>query len=279
MTHGAKRTREHAIPSWLEAHLAGDDEAVFTATVESGEHGGVLRRWSSRQLNLVTKRVCASCNNGWMSRLETDAQPLLMTMLRGHRRTFYRGGQETLAGWAIKTALALGMLHPDRYEPITAQHYRRIAQANGRPGDACQVFLGAYRGTVVVNHQLRRLAINAEEDDMASAFLSTFVVGPVLFQVFFHDYREPVTIDRASGTLEWVSQIWPCEEPATWPPKRLADADVLGQLKEGLSPMVEGRYAWDHSGSGASRPSARAAAARPPSSVTTWRSSRRASAR
>ncbi|HZV75727.1 MAG TPA: hypothetical protein VFF79_18610 [Conexibacter sp.] len=100
-----------------------------------------------------------------MSRLETAAQPLLTTMLRGHRRTFYRGGQETLAGWTIKTALALGMLHLDRYEPITAQHYRRMAQANGRPDEACQVFLGAYGGTTVVNHQIRRLAINADEDD------------------------------------------------------------------------------------------------------------------
>ena len=219
MTHGAKRTREHAIPSWLEAHLAGDDEAVFTATVESGEHGGVLRRWSSRQLNLVTKRVCASCNNGWMSRLETDAQPLLMTMLRGHRRTFHRGGQAVLAGWAIKTALALGMLHLDAYEPITAAHCRRSARGRGQPTEFCQVFLGAYGGKTAVSHQIRRLTLNVGEPNECAAFLSTFVVGPALFQAFFHDYPEPVTLERASGTLEWVSQLWPYVGPAAWPPK------------------------------------------------------------
>jgi len=178
-----------------------------------------------------------------MSRLETSVQPLLTTMLRGHRRTFHRGGQETLAGWAVKTALALGQLHLDSYEQITGTHYRCAAtRAGGQPSESCQVFLGAYRGRSVVNHQLRRLTLNAEQDDEASAFLSTFIVGPALFQVFFHDYPEPVTLERASGTLEWVSQIWPYVEPASWPPKRLTDEESLYQLKEGLSPMVERTY-------------------------------------
>lgn len=104
------------------------------------------------------------------------------------------------------------------------------------------MFLGAYRGHTAVHHQLRRLTLNGDEDDEAPAFLSTFVVGPALFQVFFHDYPEPVTIERASGTLEWVSQIWPYGEPVSWPPKRLTDEDSLYQLKEGLSPMVERMY-------------------------------------
>lgn len=46
-----------------------------------------------------------------MSSLETAAEPFLAPMLRGHQRTYYEGGQRALAGWAIKTSLALSLLH------------------------------------------------------------------------------------------------------------------------------------------------------------------------
>jgi hypothetical protein len=47
-TQSTKRTREHVFPKWLEPFLSGGDDRTFTSTVESGEHGGVLRRWRSR---------------------------------------------------------------------------------------------------------------------------------------------------------------------------------------------------------------------------------------
>lgn len=236
----SKRTREHVFPAWLDDFLPGvGNNRTFHSTVESGEDGRVLRSWSSSTMDLVAKRVCASCNGGWMSRLETAAQPYLASMLSGHRRTYHEGGQSTLAGWAIKTALALDLANRDAYPPITTDHYRALAVSEGVPGDGVQVFMGAFRLRNRMNHQLRRLVLNGGEPDEASAFLATFHVGFVLFQVFFHDYPEPVTITRASGSLEWVPEIWPYSGPVAWPPKRITDDDALGQLKEGLSPMVE----------------------------------------
>lgn len=234
------RTREHAFPRWLDEFIPGiQDDKTFTATVNSGETGEVLRSWKSQKLNFRAKRVCGDCNNGWMSRLETAAKPALASILNGHRREYFRGGQNVMAGWAIKTALALELVNRDDYPPIPPQHFRDITETEGKPGGRTQVFFGAFKYRNRLGHQVRRLMLNEGEDDESSAYLSTFHVGCVLFQVFFHDHPEHIELERASGTDQWVTQIWPYQGPAKWPAKRVADEDALLQLKEGMSPMRE----------------------------------------
>ena len=52
------------------------------------------------------KIVCAECNNGWMSRLEMAAAPLITPMLTGERRvTLNVDDHTTVALWVMKTAM------------------------------------------------------------------------------------------------------------------------------------------------------------------------------
>ena len=236
----AKRTREHVFPAWLDPYLPGrGGDRTFHVTVHSGEHGGVLRQWSSPELSLIARQVCSDCNGGWMSELETAAKPYLESILHGHRRTFYENGQRTISGWAIKTALALDLANRDAHDPISSAHYRAITAKKGMPHDRAQVYIGVYDGNVTLNHQLRRLTLNEGRPNETDAFLSTFIVGHVLFQVFLHDYPEPIVLSRASGTLDYLRQIWPVEGEVTWGAMRIVRDDVLQQLKDGLSPLIE----------------------------------------
>src|SRR5438477_2513080 len=58
-------------------------------------------------LGLLTRAVCRTCNNGWMSGLESLVQPILQPMMRGKPRTLSAEDQLILARWLMKTAMMM----------------------------------------------------------------------------------------------------------------------------------------------------------------------------
>lgn len=59
--------------------------------------------------NVREGRICARCNNGWMSGLEQSCQGILLDMIRGRRQPGQLSETECLlvARWAAKTAYVL----------------------------------------------------------------------------------------------------------------------------------------------------------------------------
>ena len=53
------------------------------------------------------KDVCETCNNGWMSKLEEDAKPIILDLIRNQRDLSNLNVEERgiLAAWAGKTAV------------------------------------------------------------------------------------------------------------------------------------------------------------------------------
>jgi hypothetical protein len=53
------------------------------------------------------KRICETCNNGWMSRLEDLVKPTMIALMKGDRNLASLGESEkrTLARWVAKTAI------------------------------------------------------------------------------------------------------------------------------------------------------------------------------
>src|SRR5579864_3557575 len=78
------RTREHVFPRWLlrERNLADVQISPTHWRVEDRTAASVRRHTLN---NLVTSRVCGSCNNGWMSELEIAAQPILLPLMSDDR--------------------------------------------------------------------------------------------------------------------------------------------------------------------------------------------------
>jgi hypothetical protein len=95
------------------------------APANSGEH--LFPAWVLRQVNLknhgfknviegkpveyIVGRdikmscVCSSCNNGWMSGLETTAKKFMADMIDGKNHHLTKQEQQTLTEWCIKTAM------------------------------------------------------------------------------------------------------------------------------------------------------------------------------
>jgi hypothetical protein len=105
-------TREHVLPNWLEAMFPGIDEREF-ATTWTDNSAPRHQFMTQHPLRVVTKEVCARCNNGWMSQLEESFKPTMLLFM-GAGDEEYSPNWFTIARWAIKTAmvrLTLDTLH------------------------------------------------------------------------------------------------------------------------------------------------------------------------
>lgn len=101
------RTREHIIPQWLLDHLGIRDEAISPWHANLDGSTESLRK--HKLADLKEGRVCSRCNNGWMSRLENEAQPILIDLISSQRFTkdLTRSERNIIAHWAMKTAFVL----------------------------------------------------------------------------------------------------------------------------------------------------------------------------
>jgi hypothetical protein len=99
-----KWSEEHAIPQWLL------DQMEITAQDQTFHSGGQVtkqRIFATRRL--VEGRVCALCNNGWMSELENAAKPVLIPLIEQKRAIWELTADEAIviAKWAVKSAYVL----------------------------------------------------------------------------------------------------------------------------------------------------------------------------
>ena len=76
--NGHPLIKEDAWPQWLVT-LVGRDR--ISCTVWQGD--SIQRRFPTKGIVQRVVCVCAACNNGWMSQLESTAKPILAPLVDG----------------------------------------------------------------------------------------------------------------------------------------------------------------------------------------------------
>lgn len=71
-----------------------------------------------------------------MSRLEGSAKRHLLPLIKGHESALLPPAQQTVATWAVKTALVAG----SKFDALPTAFYREFYEA-GRPADKTRVWL------------------------------------------------------------------------------------------------------------------------------------------
>src|SRR5258708_6458444 len=82
-----KRAKEHVFPQWIQKEFDWDD-LYLTPTHFSGT-GEVISSRAHDLGSFVEGHVCASCNNGWMSRLECAVRPILVDLITAKREAYF----------------------------------------------------------------------------------------------------------------------------------------------------------------------------------------------
>lgn len=123
---GQPLTREHVWPQWIISTIR---EHVGPGPIRVARLSDAP--YEVPELDVAVRAVCAACNNGWMSSLETAVRPALEPMILGRFPVHLTPTtQALLARWAFKTALMVDLYKPPSARDYSAREYHMLRDRN-----------------------------------------------------------------------------------------------------------------------------------------------------
>ncbi len=104
-------SKEHVFPRWLQKALGVENQIIEPIRYLSDFTTVGSKRPPHPLSSLTVGNVCQICNNGWMSRLEASAPPVL---LPGRNGRITSEDAEVFSRWMTKTAVAINVSMPYR---------------------------------------------------------------------------------------------------------------------------------------------------------------------
>jgi hypothetical protein len=249
---GSPTTNEHLWPDWARRRSGYAEPLDHRQHARQDGRAPIDREWKTPPLRTTVKAVCAECNNGWMSRLEGSAKPMLLSMLEGRGRALHRDGQRTLAAWGLKTAMMVEHTLSAEKQVVPEEEHAHLLE-HGEPSDRVVIWMATYIGTMPGSCRLFGLDADVTQGpdrgrrDMWGV---TVTFGPVVFQVF--GTTVPLLLEGLAINHPGVQQIWPYQRSFTWTPRagfadedlaQFADALLVELQKAGGSPSETPRWA------------------------------------
>jgi hypothetical protein len=233
---GGPLTGEHLLPAWLQHVLPSRDPVVQFRQIGKGE--GDRHEWERNPFREKTGFVCRRCNNGWMSRLERAARPVLEPAIRHERCAFTESDQLMAAAWAFKTCLVFQATQSPAGPIAPPAHFLHIRR-NRTPPPQAAIWIGSHarvlRDPVNSVYVQRPLAlaplVDELEHERGFGYLCFLAVGGLSFVVVAHRHRNAAQITYDGPFDQALDQIWPDPSRAlAWPPLLMMDSDLIGAL-------------------------------------------------
>jgi hypothetical protein len=178
-----------------------------------------------------------------MSQLESEVKPIVESILDGKLDAIDTSAQSTLAAWAVKTAMVLEALDPNRPWFYSAEERDQMRMARSLP-HRTSVWIAKCVNQRDVYSAAKDHRSNSG-DDSVRAFSVTMAFGSLAFQVVTVKTPDAipvnvaVTYDVSDGPWDQtLVQVWPTSDmPRIWPPTYGLDSDRgLVALTERLNP-------------------------------------------
>jgi len=212
---------EHFFPKWAhpEVPMQRGPRASYSIIAESGGGGGAAyeeegrRRKNGDVAQTVMRVVCDTCNNEWMSRIETAAQHLLLRLMRGERCRLSRDERIVVTTWIV-----LKFFVADAIENSAAfdDGHRGAFMTSGTVPPSVRVWLG-YLETSQISRLDRKQgtftngAIDARPPDRGNTESLAFNLGR-LFVFVLLDRAQVINLADDPGKK--LVPLWP-EPPAS----------------------------------------------------------------
>ena len=230
----AKLSKEHIWSKWTRTLIQHDVKQHQHMQIVWGPEGPTesRRTYGGDARNRSPRAVCADCNNGWMSRLETAAKPFVIMLIKGERAILDAEAQRLVASWIALKSMVAEYFEPEKVAVSSSE--RQYLRDQLKPPENWRIWIGNYeRGTwmgqwthgVVGVHSERSPARDLNRPNTQA---TTFVVGHLYANVFSSEVRS--LVDGASlGNigLTKLAEIWPIREQViAWPTNPLGDTDA-----------------------------------------------------
>ncbi len=233
-------TGEHVFPNWLNDvfpnDVVGDTDVLQRLVVQ--DQIAPDRIYTKKDVaSLTTRRVCARCNNGWMSVLEGQAKGLVTALASGTTTALSPEDQLLLATWAVKTFLVVETTFGQ--DLLSQPGDRQIVMSQSRPPAHYRVWASAYVGDI---GPLRTTVLASTLDDpegvlSGRVYLGTLQVGSLVLQIGGGDSTVPTGdgVERYGTSTPRRVQCFPPLASATWPPKEMLDDHTFIAATQELS--------------------------------------------
>lgn len=237
-------------------HLLDDGQA-YAGVDES------VRASKNSLLHQVTRTVCITCNNGWMSSLETAAKPILKRLLhaRKHAESVVLSVEEAtvLARWAVKTSwtselAGLGNQNQD-HAWLRPELRKRLAEEETPPADSW-VWLAAHRHVDLCQQMQASVMYDRTSPPTPGEaprrlLASCLIINGVVLLAYSYDNRAamPPPLKAPRGL-----RLWPKPLPAEFPPPAVSSSDLFAAVGNYGQWLPLHDRPFDHSAAGAARP-------------------------
>lgn len=137
---GERLTKEHLWPAWMRNVLGPS-----ISSSHSYATGGPLRlrKITDRTGSIQSRKlriVCAHCNNGWMSRLQSNVKDILVPLIRGQHILLNDADHHRISAWAMMFTMVLEFLDP--HTLATTQQERKEFSIVPAPNNEWMIWLG-----------------------------------------------------------------------------------------------------------------------------------------
>jgi hypothetical protein len=226
-----KPTKEHVWGRWLKGrfprNVVNYRKLVATRRLTHSEHETKIRGGDPRSLSV--RCACESCNNGWMSRLQEEAAPIVTPMAMGKSCVLDALSQLSVATWATMAAMTAEYSHPQNV--AISQNDRASLRSLRHPPQSCRIWIGHLPPSTwrpnYVHHPIGIVETDAEalahwDRPVFNHAASTQVIEQLFVHVMsgLPEIIRKWTWDREISTC--LRQIWPLQSVRLeWPPKPL----------------------------------------------------------
>jgi hypothetical protein len=121
------KSKEHIIADWLLEYLNIQDALIRPTIYNPFMDKNTLGRNPHPMSEFKEGRVCAKCNNGWMSELESETMEILKQLMSGRilPKQLSETEKLTIAKWSFKTAIVLNS-GSNFYKLVPLGHYEML---------------------------------------------------------------------------------------------------------------------------------------------------------
>lgn len=234
-------TKEHLFPDWLQKFIPRTDKHVRHLVRRTfrdeatGKENSIISRGKLHRpgdaMSQTLRVVCADCNNGWMSRLQILAKPIVIPLITDDWHKIDRDSQTVLAAWI--TMIVIVAEYADLMTVAITPEQRREFMNSRLPLDASIISIGTFKGKARANfHHFSTVFFrkNSPPKDLhqANVQMTTITIGNLIFQMFSHTSTGnfPKFFTERYFEHFGLQKIWPISsESLTHPIKITTDED------------------------------------------------------
>lgn len=211
--------------SFDEPNDTREHEVVHRYTDAATGEQRVLKR--AKTFALKSRKVCGTCNSGWLRELEERVKPLMAAFAANTPIVLTRAEQADLALWATASSLIAMSLDPEGQAFADAELARRIYR-DRRPTAGMDIWLGANAHGEMGRFGSHTLNIS-QAPEHRGAWGATITFGYAVIHVVCHEL--PNLRMRLKGHAHRsLRRIWATSERVAWPPRLIMQPHDLSPL-------------------------------------------------